>query len=162
RRVFCGARRAGGGGDRPPLPAGQEAGAGASFHPGDPRPGPPPPDPAPAAGPPPSPRGGAAPPGGPEGLACPAAGKSAPPRPPPAGQRPLVRVIEGRDGLPPDAGAPPPFLVTEGLPEGAYVVVTSRPGDRLDRLLNRLPRGGLALHDLGTLDLADMAALLRA
>src|SRR5262249_43654080 len=66
------------------------------------------------------------------------------------------------DELPPEAGAELPFLVTEGLPDGACVVVTSRPGDRLDRLLGGLYGVAHEVHDLGPLGLAEMAEILRA
>jgi serine phosphatase RsbU (regulator of sigma subunit) len=76
------------------------------------------------------------------------------------GQR-LVLVIDGLDELPADTGDPPPFLVTSGLPEGVYYVLTSRPGERVDRLIELLPRADRELYDLGALQLPEMAAILR-
>jgi serine phosphatase RsbU (regulator of sigma subunit) len=77
-----------------------------------------------------------------------------------AGRPGLVVVIDGLDELPADAGDPPPFFVTDGLPEGVYYVVTSRPGERLDRLRDRLPRAEREVYDLGALELSEMAAVL--
>jgi hypothetical protein len=73
----------------------------------------------------------------------------------------LVVVIDGLDELPAEVGDPP-FLVTSGLPEGVYFVVTSRPGDRLKRLIDLLPRSDCEEYSLGALDLAEMEAILRA
>jgi hypothetical protein len=74
----------------------------------------------------------------------------------------VVLVLDALDELTPEAGVALPFLVTEGLPDGAWVVVTSRPGDRLDRLLGGLSPVPYEVHDLGALSLPEMAEILRA
>jgi hypothetical protein len=79
-----------------------------------------------------------------------------------AEERGLVLVIDGLDELPPEAGTELPFLVTDGLPEGVYVLVTSRPGDQLDRLREALFAVPHEVHELGPLDRAEMAQVLRA
>jgi hypothetical protein len=79
-----------------------------------------------------------------------------------ARHKPLVLVVDALDELPDAAGDELPFLVREGLPEGVYVVVTSRPGDRLDRLVAALFGVPHEVFDLGPLGLPEMAAVLRA
>jgi hypothetical protein len=76
------------------------------------------------------------------------------------GQR-LVLVFDALDELTAEAGPDLPFLVTEGLPDGVHVVVTSRAGDRLDRLLGVLFAVPHEVHDLTALTLAEMAEILR-
>jgi hypothetical protein len=77
-----------------------------------------------------------------------------------AGQKPLLVVIDGLDELPAQTGELPPFLVTDGLPEGVYVVVTSRPGDHFDRLLHELYAVEHQVHDLTALALDEIADIL--
>jgi serine phosphatase RsbU (regulator of sigma subunit) len=81
-----------------------------------------------------------------------------------AREKPFLLVIDALDELPGDWEDELSFLVTEGLPEGAYVVVTTRPGERLDWLVKTLRRCGVPEHvyPLGPLELAEMAAVLRA
>jgi serine phosphatase RsbU (regulator of sigma subunit) len=73
----------------------------------------------------------------------------------------LVVVIDALDELSNEAGSDPPFLVTEGLPAKVYVVVTARPGDRLDHLLEALHSTPHELYDLGPLQLNEVAIILR-
>jgi hypothetical protein len=79
-----------------------------------------------------------------------------------ARQKPLVLVVDALDEMPDGAGEELPFLVTEGLPDGVFVIVTSRPGDRLERLRAALCRVPHEVFDLGPLGLPEMAAVLRA
>jgi serine phosphatase RsbU (regulator of sigma subunit) len=73
----------------------------------------------------------------------------------------LVVVLDGLDELIEESGQDLPFLVTEGLPPNVYFVVTSRPGDRLDRLLEALHSTTHELHDLGPLEPPEVATILR-
>lgn len=63
-----------------------------------------------------------------------------------AAGKPVVVVIDGLDELP--MGAELPFLGADSPPEGAYIVITSRPGDRLDRLYWRLYGVPCEIYDL--------------
>ena len=74
----------------------------------------------------------------------------------------LVLVIDALDELSEEVGPDPPFLVTEGLPAKVYVIVTARPGDRLDRLLEALHSTPHELYDLGPLEAHEVGAVLRA
>lgn len=65
-------------------------------------------------------------------------------------QRGLVLVIDALDELPENA-PDPPFLPAETLPDGVFVVLTSRPGYLLGRLRQRLfalPHEVFTLHPL--------------
>jgi hypothetical protein len=73
----------------------------------------------------------------------------------------LCLVIDGLDELPPEAGQELPYLVTDRLPEGVHVVVTSRPGFRLDALREGLFSVPHDVHDLKPLDREEASALLR-
>jgi hypothetical protein len=73
----------------------------------------------------------------------------------------LVVVFDGLDELVEEAGQDLPFLVTEGLPPNVYVVVTSRPGDRLDHMLEALHSTPHELYDLGPLEPPEVATILR-
>ncbi len=79
-----------------------------------------------------------------------------------ARKKPLVVVIDALDELPDTPGEELPFLVTEGLPDGVFVVVTARPGDRLERLRAALHSVAHEIHELGPLGLPEMATMLRA
>src|SRR5262249_31503332 len=74
----------------------------------------------------------------------------------------VAGATDGRDGLPGEPAELSPFLVGDGLPEGVYFVVTSRPGDRLARLTDLLPRADREEFELGALELPEMATILRA
>ncbi len=74
----------------------------------------------------------------------------------------LVLVVDALDELSEGAGPDPPFLVTEGLPANVYVIVTARPGDRLDQLLEALHSTPHELYDLGPLEPHEVGAILRA
>jgi Stage II sporulation protein E (SpoIIE)/NACHT domain/CHAT domain len=74
----------------------------------------------------------------------------------------LVVVFDGLDELVEEVGQDPPFLVTEGLPPNVYVVVTARPGDRLDRLLEALHSMPHELYELGPLEPPEVATILRS
>ena len=74
----------------------------------------------------------------------------------------LVLVVDALDELSEDAGPDPPFLVTEGLPANVYVIVTARPGDRLDQLLEALHSTPHELYDLGPLEAHEVGTILRA
>jgi serine phosphatase RsbU (regulator of sigma subunit) len=74
----------------------------------------------------------------------------------------LIVVFDGLDELVEEAGQDPPFLVTQGLPPNVYVVVTARPGDHLDHLLEALHSTPHELYDLGPLEPPEVAAILRS
>ena len=74
----------------------------------------------------------------------------------------LVLAIDALDELSEEASPDPPFLVTEGLPAKVFVIVTARPGNRLDRLLEALHSTPHELYDLGPLELHEVATILRA
>ncbi|WP_321477868.1 SpoIIE family protein phosphatase [uncultured Paludibaculum sp.] len=74
-------------------------------------------------------------------------------------RKPLVLVVDALDELP-ESPADPPFLPAETLPEGVFVVVTSRPGHHLNRLQQRLfslPHEVFILRPLG---LEEMRAII--
>ncbi len=73
----------------------------------------------------------------------------------------LVIVIDGLDELTPDVGDPPPFLPTDSLPDGVFFLVTSRPGDRLDRLRDALGSIPVRTLELPPLELAEIGEILR-
>jgi len=75
--------------------------------------------------------------------------------------RPLVVVIDALDELP-LSSAEPSYLVSDALPEGVFFFVTSRPGDRLDRLKERLFATPHHFHDIGPLSLAEMRSVLQS
>src|SRR5262249_14429336 len=77
-----------------------------------------------------------------------------------AHEKQLVVVIDGldesEDGL--------SFLMTEGCPNVAYAVVTTRPGEHLDRLIKmmRHRRVPHTVYPLGPLELSEMETMLRS
>jgi hypothetical protein len=77
-----------------------------------------------------------------------------------AARQKIVLVIDALDELPPDVGPDLPFLPVETLPPGAYVVVTTRPGQRLDELKVRLSRMRPEVYELGPLRADEVAAIL--
>jgi serine phosphatase RsbU (regulator of sigma subunit) len=74
---------------------------------------------------------------------------------------PLLLVIDALDEMPDDGDATYPFLVTDGLPRGAYVVLTTRPTARL----RYLPQGPYAIehteYQLRALSDQEVSELLR-
>ncbi len=73
---------------------------------------------------------------------------------------PTVVVIDALDELP--QGSESPYLPTDGLPDGVYVVVTVRPGERSDGLqaaVSSLPR---RIYDLEPLAFTEMQELVRS
>jgi hypothetical protein len=79
-----------------------------------------------------------------------------------ARQRKVVILVDALDELPADMTEEPPYLVGDTLPEGVFVVVTSRPCERLDKLLER--RFGIPqqVFELGPLDLSEMREILQS
>jgi stage II sporulation SpoE-like protein len=75
-------------------------------------------------------------------------------------QSPFVIVVDALDELPAGPELQTPFLVTEALPAGVFVVVTSRPGDHLDRLSERLTGVPSQIFDLGPLRPDEMREIL--
>jgi len=75
-------------------------------------------------------------------------------------QNRVVIVIDALDELPAGLDQEPPYLVADVLPEGVFFVVTSRPGDRLDRLEERLFAVPHEVYELGPLGLPEMRAIL--
>jgi hypothetical protein len=71
-------------------------------------------------------------------------------------------VIDALDELPDDAGQELPFLPVESLSRGCYLVVTARPGARLDRLRETLAAVPVENYELGPLDRMETRAILRA
>ena len=73
----------------------------------------------------------------------------------------MLLVIDALDEMLDDGGGIFPFLVTEGLPRGAYVVLTTRPDPRL----SYLPQGPYAIehteYHLGPLSDEELAELFR-
>jgi hypothetical protein len=78
-----------------------------------------------------------------------------------AGQGRIVILIDALDELPADM-TEPPYLMGDTLPEGGFFVVTSRPGDRLDKLLGNRFAIPHELYELGPLDLPEMRAILQS
>jgi hypothetical protein len=76
--------------------------------------------------------------------------------------KPAVLVIDGLDELAEDPSGRYPFLLVDGLPEGMYVVVTSRPGTQLDLLEEQLFAVPHLTYDLGPLELTEMREILKA
>jgi hypothetical protein len=73
----------------------------------------------------------------------------------------VVLALDGLDELTEETGPDPPFLVTSGLPAKVYVIVTARPGDRLDSLLQSLHSTPHELYDLGPLEPDEIGIILR-
>ncbi len=76
-------------------------------------------------------------------------------------QNKLILVIDALDELVEDLSDEFPFLATDALPEGAYVVVTSRPGIYLNRLEEYLFTTPYEMFDLGPLEISEMREILR-
>ena len=79
-----------------------------------------------------------------------------------ARQGKIVILIDALDELPADVTEEPPYLVSDTLPKGAFFVVTSRPGERLDRLLEQRFAIPHELHELGPLNLSEMREILQS
>jgi len=71
----------------------------------------------------------------------------------------LTILIDGLDELPP-AEEQPPYLTTEALPDHVFFVVTSRPGEHLERLTQQLFALPHQTYELGALLPAEMRAIL--
>lgn len=78
--------------------------------------------------------------------------------------KPLVLTIDALDELPDDTDRDLPFLVTEGLPKGAFYFVTCRPGERYDNLVALLKQFSVPfeIHRLEALDGDEARRLLHA
>jgi serine/threonine protein phosphatase PrpC len=76
----------------------------------------------------------------------------------------VALVIDGLDELPESEPTDLPYLVTEGLPDGVYFVVTVRPGDRFDQLRDALRAMGVRHEalDLEPLSRVEIDGILRA
>ncbi len=74
----------------------------------------------------------------------------------------VVILIDALDELSAEIIEEPPYLVGETLPDGVYFVVTSRPGERLDKLMERMFAIPHELHELGPLDLSEMRDILES
>ena len=74
----------------------------------------------------------------------------------------VVIVVDALDELPPDMVEDPPYFVTETLPDSVFVVVSSRPGERLDRMQALLFDTPQRFHDLEPLNLDEMTLILRS
>ena len=74
----------------------------------------------------------------------------------------IVIVIDALDELPDNSYESAPYLLPEPLPEGVYFVVTSRPGERLERLRGRLFAVPNELYELGPLDISEIREILRS
>jgi hypothetical protein len=79
-----------------------------------------------------------------------------------ARQGKIVILIDALDELPADITEEPPFLLSDTLPDGAFFVVTSRPSERLDKLLERRFAIPHELYELGPLDLSEMREILQS
>lgn len=77
-------------------------------------------------------------------------------------QRRLISVIDGLDELAAEDYADLPSLFSDALPDGVYVIVTSRPGDSLNRLEEQLFDSPYEIFDLGPLEFAEMREILKA
>lgn len=77
-------------------------------------------------------------------------------------QNRVVIVIDALDEIPQASDEEPPYLVADVLPEGVFFVVTSRRGDRLDRLEERLFAVPHQTYELGPLDLPEMRVMLQS
>ena len=79
-----------------------------------------------------------------------------------ARQKPLAIVIDGLDELIGDSNEDLPYLVGDALPEGVFYFLTSRPGDRLDRLQEQRFAIPHQLYELGPLALSEMREILHS
>jgi hypothetical protein len=77
-----------------------------------------------------------------------------------AALRPVVLVLDAIDELPDTDDLP--FFVTDGLPDGVHIVITARPSNNLDRLMQSLFKVHYAIHDLDPLQPADMEQILHS
>ena len=79
-----------------------------------------------------------------------------------ARQNRVVIVIDGLDELHEDNNEQLPYLVGDTLPNGVYYLLTSRPGDRLDRLQELRFAIPHQLYELGPLVLSEMREILHS
>ncbi len=73
-----------------------------------------------------------------------------------------VILIDALDELPANMKDEPPYLLGDTLPDGAFFIVTSRPCDRLDKLLENRFAIAHELYELGPLDLPEMRIILQS
>jgi hypothetical protein len=78
-----------------------------------------------------------------------------------ATRRPVVLLVDGLDELFSRGDETFAFLLIESLPEGLFIVVTSRPGEALDTLKQRIAGQPLKTYDLDPLESGDVARLIR-
>jgi len=74
----------------------------------------------------------------------------------------VVIVIDALDELPESLADEPPYLVSDGLPDGVVFVATSRPNGLLDRLQGRRFSIPMQLYDLGPLEISEMQDILNS
>jgi hypothetical protein len=74
----------------------------------------------------------------------------------------IVILIDALDELAAEITEESPYLVGDTLPDGAFFVVTSRPGERLDKLLENTFAVPHELYELGPLDLSEMRDILQS
>jgi serine phosphatase RsbU (regulator of sigma subunit) len=79
-----------------------------------------------------------------------------------ANNRKTVVVIDALDELPVNLGCDPPYLIADSLSDGVFFVVTSRPGDRLDRFQERRFAIPQQIYKLAPLDVSEMQDILRS
>jgi hypothetical protein len=77
-----------------------------------------------------------------------------------AQQGKAIVVIDGLDELP--EGSETPYLIVDGLPDGAYFVVTVRPGERVERLKSAVSSIPHRIYDIDPLESAEMEELVRS
>ncbi|HEX4772660.1 MAG TPA: SpoIIE family protein phosphatase [Bryobacteraceae bacterium] len=71
-----------------------------------------------------------------------------------------VILIDALDEIPEDQAGDPPYLAVDGLPDGVFFVITSRSGNRLSRLQQRLFATPHKIYDLGPLEPDQMRQIL--
>ncbi|MBZ5582811.1 MAG: SpoIIE family protein phosphatase [Acidobacteriia bacterium] len=77
-----------------------------------------------------------------------------------ARRQPVVVVIDALDELPAGAIDELPFLPVDALPDGVFLVASSRPGDHLSRLEQRLFATPHCVFELGPLGIDEIRELL--
>jgi hypothetical protein len=77
-------------------------------------------------------------------------------------QKRVVIVIDGLDELLEDSNEELPYLAGDALPDGVYYLLTSRPGNRLDRLQEVSFAIPHQLYELGPLVLSEMREILHS
>lgn len=77
-------------------------------------------------------------------------------------QKRVVIVIDGLDELLTDNNEELPYLVGDALPDGVFYLLTSRPGDHLDRLQEQRFALPHQLYELGPLALSEIRDILHS